>query len=96
MCSSDLRSTALGRQWKQRLGARLAGRPDAVRGQGLMLGIECGAPGAVELQRRLLARGFVTSTGGGQRDVLVLTPPLTVSPAQLEAFDEALLACLSA
>jgi 4-aminobutyrate aminotransferase / (S)-3-amino-2-methylpropionate transaminase / 5-aminovalerate transaminase len=90
------RSAALGREWKQRLGARLAGRPDAVRGQGLMLGIECGAPGAVELQRRLLARGFITSTGGGQRDVLVLTPPLTVSPAQLEAFDEALLACLSA
>jgi len=90
------RSAALGLKWKERLGAHLAGRPYAVRGQGLMLGIECGAPGAVELHRRLLARGFVTSTGGGQRDVLVLTPPLTVAPAQLEAFDEALLACLSA
>jgi 4-aminobutyrate aminotransferase / (S)-3-amino-2-methylpropionate transaminase / 5-aminovalerate transaminase len=92
-----LRSATLGREWQDRLAARVAGeRGYAVRGRGLMLGIECGALGAVELHRRLLARGFVTSTGGGQRDVLVLTPPLTVTPAQLEAFDDALLACLSA
>jgi acetylornithine/succinyldiaminopimelate/putrescine aminotransferase len=91
------RSAELGRRWKERLIARLAGRPGVhVRGQGLMIGIECGSLGAVELHQRLLARGFVTSTGGGKRDVLVLTPPLTIDEALLEAFDDALLACLPA
>jgi len=89
------RSAELGREWKERLESGLAGRAGyAVRGKGLMIGIECGALGAAPLQKRLLGRGFVTSTGGGQRDVLVLTPPLTVGRAQLEAFDAALFDCL--
>jgi 4-aminobutyrate aminotransferase/(S)-3-amino-2-methylpropionate transaminase len=89
------RSRELGQEWKERLGTLLAGRPGfAVRGRGLMLGIECGELGAVELQRRLLGRGFVTSSGGGRRDILVLTPPLNIGRDQLEAFEPALLACL--
>jgi len=87
-----LRSEELGRAWKARLQRLLSSRPGfTVRGRGLMLGIDAGPLGAVELGKRLLARGFVTSTGGGQRDVLVLTPALTVAEAQLEAFDQALL-----
>ena len=38
------------------------------------------------LMRELLERGFIVSTGGGQREVLVLTPPLSVAESQLEAF----------
>jgi len=90
------RSAELGQLWKARLERRLANRRGfAVRGQGLMIGIECAEPGAVALHKQLLARGFITSTGGGQRDVLVLTPPLTVGAHQLEAFDDALEACLA-
>jgi 4-aminobutyrate aminotransferase/(S)-3-amino-2-methylpropionate transaminase len=51
-----------------------------VRGRGLMLGIDLGErPGvASRLMRALLQAGYITSTGGGQREVLVLTPALTI------------------
>jgi 4-aminobutyrate aminotransferase-like enzyme len=53
-----------------------------------MVGIELGgAPGnAAELQTRLLERGYIVSTGGGAREVAVLTPPLTISEELLEGF----------
>src|SRR5690606_7687090 len=67
-----------------------------LRGRGLMVGLEVGlaAGGASWLRQRLLERGFLTTTGGGQRDVLVLTPPLTIEEEYLDAFAEALRACL--
>ena len=45
-----------------------------------MLGIDLGErPGAAsQLMRRLLQAGYITSTGGGQREVLVLTPALNI------------------
>ena len=51
-----------------------------VGGSGFMLGIDLGErPGAAsQLMRRLLQAGYVTSTGGGQREVLVLTPALNI------------------
>ncbi len=60
----------------------------AVRGAGLMVGLDLGGSGGegLLLQRRLLTRGYITSTGGGQRDVLVLTPPLNIDAALLDAF----------
>jgi 4-aminobutyrate aminotransferase/(S)-3-amino-2-methylpropionate transaminase len=63
-----------------------------VRGAGLMLGLDATRlpGGAPRLQRALLARGYVTSSGGGARDVLVLTPPLVVARGLLEGFAVAL------
>lgn len=63
-----------------------------VRGRGFMLGLDVSAlpGGAPRLQRALLEAGYITSSGGGSRDVLVLTPPLGMSRALLEAFAEAL------
>jgi 4-aminobutyrate aminotransferase/(S)-3-amino-2-methylpropionate transaminase len=56
-----------------------------VRGRGFMLGIDLGErPGAAsQLMRALLRAGYITSTGGGQREVLVLTPPLTIDEGVL-------------
>lgn len=67
-----------------------------VRGSGLMIGLDASSVpgGAGALQRTLLTSGFITSTGGGRRDVLVLTPPLTISEELLEVFDDALLFAL--
>jgi 4-aminobutyrate aminotransferase-like enzyme len=35
--------------------------------------------------RALLERGFLATTGGGRREVLVLTPPLTIAEPLLKA-----------
>ncbi len=58
-----------------------------VRSQGLMLGVDLGErPGAASrLMKGLLQAGYVTSTGGGRREVLVLTPPLNIDEAVLFA-----------
>ena len=55
-----------------------------------MVGIDLGArPGAGSaLQQRLLTRGYLTSTGGGRREVLVLTPALNIAEVLLDAFVE--------
>lgn len=59
-----------------------------IRGAGLMLGIDLGdRPGvASELAKLLLEAGYITSTGGGGREVLMLTPPLNIGEALLDAF----------
>lgn len=71
-------------------------KPFTVRGQGLMLGVDLGGtPGAgARLQRALLERGYVTSTGGGRREVLVLTPALTIAEPLLTGFVPVLAECL--
>lgn len=70
----------------------------SVRGAGLMIGLDVASlpGGAGRLQRQLLERGYITSTGGGARDVLVLTPPLTIGDAQLAGFLEVLPEALQA
>jgi 4-aminobutyrate aminotransferase/(S)-3-amino-2-methylpropionate transaminase len=76
------RSAALGERFQDALDGELEGGSVlAIRGAGLMIGIELASgPGsAARLQRALLERGYVTSTGGGAREVLVLTPPLNVA-----------------
>ncbi len=89
------RSHALGARWLPELRAAVGTSPlvAEVRGQGLMIGIELSprlAGGAVTLQRALLERGYITSTGGGARDVLILTPALNVHEPLLAAFTSAL------
>lgn len=99
----DERAKTLGEEFLRALQGALAGAPLSalVRGQGLMIGVEVMdssgvSPSAIgfNLQRALLERGYITSTGGGQREVLVLTPPLNISKAQLFGFIPQLLSCL--
>jgi 4-aminobutyrate aminotransferase/(S)-3-amino-2-methylpropionate transaminase len=87
------RSAELGAAWLAELGRELAPVQSVlVRGSGLMLGLDLGAhPGAaLVVVRLLLERGFIASTGGGEREVVVLTPPLTIAERQLEAATSAI------
>ncbi len=88
------RSAALGSRYLEALSQRLAGISGVreVRGKGLMLGLDLGErPGAAaRAMRRLLERGYIVSTGGGQREVLVLTPPLNIAEDVLLASVEVL------
>lgn len=93
------RAERLGESFCRELRARLAGPFPAlsVRAAGLMVGIDLGAkPGfGSRLQENLLTRGYITSTGGGRREVLVLTPALNVDEGLLTAFASELIAALS-
>jgi 4-aminobutyrate aminotransferase/(S)-3-amino-2-methylpropionate transaminase len=92
------RAEHVGTRFRQHLERALAGLPGAfqVRGQGLMIGVDVAAisGGASRVQRALLERGYLVSTGGGAREVLVLTPPLTISESLLEGFVAVLSAAL--
>ncbi|HVW25133.1 MAG TPA: aspartate aminotransferase family protein [Polyangiaceae bacterium] len=84
------RSRELGARFLSALAAELApvSGVAAVRGAGFMIGIDLGPrPGAAtRAQARFLEAGYVVSTGGGGREVVVLTPPLTITEAQLDGF----------
>ena len=87
------RAERLGARLLDSLRTRLARFPKlSLRGTGFMLAIDLGdRPGrAIELARRMLERGYITSTGGGRREILVLTPPLTLGESLLDGFTEAL------
>jgi 4-aminobutyrate aminotransferase/(S)-3-amino-2-methylpropionate transaminase len=77
------RARQLGEGYLAELRAALQGLAPVreVRGRGLMLGVDLGErPGAAStLMQRLLRAGYITSTGGGRREVLVLTPPLNIA-----------------
>jgi 4-aminobutyrate aminotransferase/(S)-3-amino-2-methylpropionate transaminase len=81
------RAKTLGARYLAELRSALADSPQVreVRGSGFMLGIDLGErPGAAsQLMRRLLQAGYITSTGGGQREVLVLTPALNIDESIL-------------
>jgi 4-aminobutyrate aminotransferase/(S)-3-amino-2-methylpropionate transaminase len=64
----------------------------SVRGAGMMIGIDLGErPGAATaLMQGLLRQGYIVSTGGGAREILVLTPPLTIAEPLLTGFVEKL------
>ncbi len=83
------RAAELGARYRTELelSLRAGGKVREVRGRGLMLGIDLGdRPGkASQLMRRLLQAGYVTSTGGGKREVLVLTPALNIDEGVLMA-----------
>jgi 4-aminobutyrate aminotransferase/(S)-3-amino-2-methylpropionate transaminase len=80
------RSSELGRRFSEALRAALASSSAVrdVRGAGLMIGVET-TSGLVGLRafRALLERGFLITTGGRAGEVLVATPPLTISEEQL-------------
>lgn len=88
------RAEATGARWIASLRAALPRH--RVRGRGLMVGVELGGRrgAAVAVARRLLERGYLVSTGGGGREVLVLTPPLNIDEALLLGFIPELVAVL--
>ena len=88
-----------GDAWRSKLRDRLSSLSivKVIRGRGFMLGLDLGPkPGiAAEAAQRLLNRGWITSTGGGAREVLILTPPLNIAEHLLEAATDALHTALS-
>jgi 4-aminobutyrate aminotransferase/(S)-3-amino-2-methylpropionate transaminase len=93
------RAAKLGPQLLEQLGALRTkhARIMDVRGQGLLIGIELES-GALGLRcmRALLERGYITVPAGADARVVSLTPPLCITPAQLEGFVAALDASLEA
>ncbi len=93
------RSLALGDAWISLLRDRLGRLPAVkeIRGRGLMVGIDLGPhPGiAGKVAKSLLCRGWIGSTGGGTREVLVFTPPLTIAESLLKLAADALYETLS-
>jgi 4-aminobutyrate aminotransferase/(S)-3-amino-2-methylpropionate transaminase len=91
------RAAEAGDTLRRRLDEALANLPGAlvVRGAGLMIGIDVGnGAAALALQRALLGAGFIVTLGGQGGEVLVLTPPLTISVGLLESFVATLRALL--
>ncbi len=69
--------------------AALRGPVHAVRGTGLLLGLELAAPEAAQVRDLLLERGILVGTSNDPR-VLRLTPPLTLTPTQARRLGTAL------
>jgi 4-aminobutyrate aminotransferase/(S)-3-amino-2-methylpropionate transaminase len=91
LASGDLaaRARAVGDTWRQNLSRALADVPGvrAVRGQGLMIGVDLGAANvALAILRALLDAGYITTLGGLAGEVLMLTPALTIAEPLLEGF----------
>lgn len=86
------RARELGNRAQGILRERLAHhRVVDVRGAGLMIGIELdSAATALAATRHLLRRGFVVVTGGIDGATLTLTPPLTITDADIASFGAAL------
>ena len=87
------RAHQLGKLWKAELIEVLAGHPRVwdIRGVGLMMGIELvskkSEPDAILAARVVtegLKRGLILLSGGKERNVLTLTPPLIISAAELK------------
>lgn len=70
------------------LRAQLEARGLVVRGRGMLLGIEL--PDSLAVSRALLQQGYIALPAGEQAEVLALTPPLSITEAQLTGFLDAL------
>ncbi len=77
-----------------RLREALEAQGHAVRGRGLMLGVELGAR-SFAVSRALQRRGFITLPAGMSAEVLALTPPATLTARQQDAFVAALAEALA-
>ena len=87
------RVRAGGAAWLGALRARLEPLGAAVRGRGMMMGVDVStvaAPRASgpELFTRLIERGWLVTLGGARGDVLVLTPPLLLGAELAASFAE--------
>jgi 4-aminobutyrate aminotransferase/(S)-3-amino-2-methylpropionate transaminase len=75
---------------------RLGERVRAVRGAGLMIGIDTGSVArGLAIGQRLLELGYIT-VPAGDGSIVSLTPALNIHPLQLEAFAEALVPLVEA
>ena len=91
------RAERVGGELLATLKARLARFPQVtLRGSGFMIALDLGdrPARASHLARKMLECGYITSTGGGRREVLVLTPPLTLAESLLPGFVDAVERCL--
>jgi len=80
------RARRLGDQVERRLGTlpERSARVTAVRGRGLLWGIELDRPDtAKRMAASLLQRGLLVLAGGARGTVLQLVPPLTIAESQL-------------
>lgn len=97
------RSAERGQQLLEGLRHRLEGHPmvRAVRGRGLLVGIELGPAHPLKralarnvfgqwLALRLLERGFLCQPAALRWDVLKVEPPLTIEPAEIDQAVEAI------
>jgi 4-aminobutyrate aminotransferase-like enzyme len=92
------RAREVGERWIEALCDQTRGRGVvAVRGRGLMVGVEIegGAGRALSGARGLLSRGYIALTGGMRGDVLTLTPPLNIDEPLLGGFASTLAECLT-
>lgn len=92
------RANDLGRRLQPRFDAlRASGKVRAVRGRGLMWGLEL--PDAAQAEsavKSALSRGLILLQAGPEGNVLSITPPLVISDAQLFRAVEILETCLTA
>jgi 4-aminobutyrate aminotransferase-like enzyme len=79
------RSAKLGAAWKRKLEQALRSHPAVkdIRGSGLMIGIELTDGIAGRVVNAALQKGLIVLSGGVRRNVLTLTPPLTISERDL-------------
>jgi 4-aminobutyrate aminotransferase-like enzyme len=92
-------SQRTGQELVAALRAEVANRPcvAAVRGQGLMIGIEFDrGERTLALVHHLLEKGYITVPAGKGAKVLSLTPPFNISSELLRGFVSALGKCLEA
>lgn len=86
------RAEALGAELRNRLAERLSGEPGVaeVRGLGLLVGIELlagdapAAGAAARVAGRALTRGVLVLPAGDAGEVVELTPPVTLTEAQVD------------
>jgi 4-aminobutyrate aminotransferase/(S)-3-amino-2-methylpropionate transaminase len=89
----DARAREVGTRWRDTLARDLARLEPvvAVRGVGLMIGIELDSGArALAASQALLGRGYLVLTGGLSDEVLILTPALNIDEALLLGLGTAL------
>jgi 4-aminobutyrate aminotransferase/(S)-3-amino-2-methylpropionate transaminase len=81
------RARTLGARWRTELAGALSGKSTvrAVRGEGLMLGVELERPAhGLRAARAMLERGWLLLGGGRRGETLTFTPALTIEERLLE------------
>jgi 4-aminobutyrate aminotransferase-like enzyme len=85
------RAERVGAWLLSRLRTRVGKRVQAVRGVGLLVGVELASRAqGLQLVRALLERGYIALPAASDARVLSLTPPLTIAEELLEGFLDAL------